>query len=166
MGLKLYEVDKRYIQHLKAAETKARGFTRVPDMEYPNRPKLACGAVLEIDGFKYYVGLTSYKIQKSDNILIVREGDQEPVKGSLRFNYMFPVVDSALKEKVFADEKDPNYRKLLMKDYDFIKKNEQKIIDKARQVYEQVVKKTGSQTQLLNSCDFKVLEQAAKTYSG
>lgn len=166
MKLDLYVVDSKYIQHLQQAEIEARGFTRVPNMDYPDgKQKLSVGAVLEICGLKYYVGLTSYKIQKSENMLIKIKA-KNPIVGSLRFNYMFPVPDCALRLKKIKDEQDVKYKNLLLNEYDFIKNNEKAIIQKAQEVYELVTKKTGSQTLLLNSCDFKVLEQAAKTYSG
>ena len=82
-----------------------RGFTRVPDIEYQNEKKMVCGVVLEISGFKYYVPISSYKIKQNNNLLIRLDDDKfNPVKGSLRFNYMFPVDDRYISKRDFSKE--------------------------------------------------------------
>ena len=57
MDLFFYDAD--YVKYLKAAEKTKRGFTRVPDVEYENERKMVCGAVLEMNGYKYYVPVSS-----------------------------------------------------------------------------------------------------------
>ena len=95
MDLFFYDVDTDYIEYLKSAEKAKRGFTRVPDVKYENERKMVCGVVLKINGYKYYVPVSSYKKQQPNNLLIRLEDDTfNQVKGSLRFNYMFPVEDS------------------------------------------------------------------------
>lgn len=88
-----------------------RDFTKVPNIEYPgNLPKFTCGVVLDVHEYKYYVPVSSYKMQKPDNILINIESERyNKVKGSLRFNYMFPVPDECINERIIAD--DLNYQK-------------------------------------------------------
>lgn len=49
------------MRYLKEAEKAKRGFTRVPDVEYGNERKMVCGVVLEMNGYKYYVPISSYK---------------------------------------------------------------------------------------------------------
>lgn len=165
MGLDFFVVDKKYIDHLQNEEIKIRGFTRVPNMHYPDgKQKLVCGIILHINGLKYYVGLTSYKVQRSENILIVTKDKKDPVKGSLRFNYMFPVPDNSLAEKKISDETDLGYKSLLTKEYQFIKSNEQLIMYKAKNIYEIITTGTASHNLLNNSCDFKVLEKACRAY--
>ena len=67
-----------------------RGFTRVPDVEYQNERKMVCGVVLEINGYKYYVPVSSYKKKQPNNLLIQLDDDRfNQVKGSLHFNFMF-----------------------------------------------------------------------------
>lgn len=103
MALSFYDIDKDYVKYLQKEETNERGFTRVPNVEYPgNLPKFTWGVVLDINGCKYYVPVSSYKLQKTDNILIRIESERyNKVKGSLRFNYMFPVPDTCIKEIIF-----------------------------------------------------------------
>ena len=83
MDLLFYDVDTDYVKYLKATEIAKRGFTRVPDIEYKNERKMVCGVVLEINGFKYYVPVSSYKKKQKNNLLIRLEDDDfNKTKGS------------------------------------------------------------------------------------
>jgi protein AbiQ len=96
MNLFFYDVDANYVKYLKAAETAKRGFSRVPDIIYQNERKMVCGVVLEINECQYYVPISSYKKKQPNNILIYLEDDHfNQIKGSLRFNFMFPVLVNA-----------------------------------------------------------------------
>lgn len=96
MNLFFYDVDTNYVKYLKAAETAKRGFSRVPDIIYQNERKMVCGVVLEINECQYYVPISSYKKKQPNNILIYLEDDHfNQIKGSLRFNFMFPVLVNA-----------------------------------------------------------------------
>ena len=65
MALSFYDIDKEYVKYLQEGERNERGFTRVPNIEYPrNLPKFTCGVVLDVHGYKYYVPVSSYKMQK------------------------------------------------------------------------------------------------------
>ena len=87
MNLFFYDVDIDYVRYLKEAEKAKRGFTRVPDVEYGNERKMVCGVVLEMNGYKYYVPISSYKKKQPNNLLIRLEDDRfNQIKGSLRFN--------------------------------------------------------------------------------
>lgn len=165
--LDFFTVDLNYISHLQQYEQNIRGFTRVPNMHYPNKkPKLVCGIVLTniANQIDYYVGLTSYNIQKSENILITTNEAVNPVKGSLRFNFMFPVPKQCLTRKNINDEKDEAYKQLLLKEYRFIQSKKSDIRNKAIEVYNKIVNKSCSNNLLENSCDFKILEQACIQY--
>lgn len=85
--LNFYTDDISYVDYLKDAECKHRGFSRVPNMEYGDKrkPKFLCGVVLQVGGQDYYVPVTSYTQQKPDNFLIRAANGQ--VTSSLRFNY-------------------------------------------------------------------------------
>ncbi len=165
MELSLYYVNKKYINYIQAVEKDSRGFTHVPNMEYPNREqKFVCGVVLDIRGFQYYVPVTSYSEQKKDNILINITKDKiKPIKGSLRFNYMFPVPNECVTELIIGDEPDIKRRMLLNKEFEFIVNNKARILNKAKQTYSKVVNKVNEYT-VNNSCDFKLLEDACIRY--
>lgn len=120
-----------------------------------------CGIVLQINGLNYYALISHYSKQQKDNILIKNRIAE--VKGSIRFNYMFPVPDFCLNYKDFSKEEDINYRKLLFAEYAFCIRNEQKIKNKAHRTYTKVIDKL-SESLLHNSCDFKLLEKACLEY--
>lgn len=165
MSLSFYNVDKDYIYYLQYMETKKRGFTHVPNMEYENKEqKFICGIVLEINGMKYYVPVSSYKKQQKDNILIniIRDA-KNPVKGSLRFNYMFPAPDECITELIISKE-EVKRRNLLNKELRFVLENEERIRNKAKQTYSKVKNQVNDNI-VKNSCDFKLLEKACKNYS-
>ena len=104
--LNFYTVDLEYVNFLKRTEQEKRGFSRVPNMDYGDqrKPKFLCGVVLQVNGMNYYVPVTSYKQQKPDNFLIKASNGQ--VVSSLRFNYMFPVPDGLISERIIANEPD------------------------------------------------------------
>ena len=61
MALSFYDIDKDYVKYLQKEERNERGFTRVPNIEYPrNLPKFTCGVVLDVHGYKYYVPVCLY----------------------------------------------------------------------------------------------------------
>ena len=167
MKLDFYNVDKAYIAYLQQAELQKRGFTRVPNMDYEGRKqKFLCGVVFNAPttGLKYFVGVTHYKVQRSENFLIVVPDDQVPVKGSLRFNYMFPVPGQLITRKEISSEPDTAYRILLSKELKSINEHTDEILGKAESVYRKIVSRTCSQNLLLNSCDFPYLEEKCADY--
>ena len=153
--LSFYYVDKSYIDYLQKVETEARGFTHVPNMEYENREKkFICGVVLQIQGIQYYVPVTSYTQQHDDNILIeVPKDAYKPIKGSLRFNYMFPAPSECVTELIISNESEKR-RNLLNKELKFVLDNESRIRNRAKQTYSKVINKVNNQI-VANSCDFK-----------
>ena len=107
------------------------------------------------------VPVSSYKMQKPDNILINIESERyNKVKGSLRFNYMFPVPDECINERIIAD--DPN-KILLNLEWKFCNENETRIRNKAKQTYSKVINKVNPSI-VNNSCDFKLLERLCAEY--
>lgn len=161
--LNFYTVDLKYVEFLRNAEKEKRGFSRIPNMDYGNqrKPKFLCGVVLRISDICYYVPVTSYKQQKPDNFLITSANGQ--VVSSLRFNYMFPVPDGLLQERIIAREPDYAYRALLSQELRCCIKNQEKIQHLAERTYKRVLlgKNPGL---IVNSCDFKLLEQAYLMY--
>ena len=152
MALSFYDIDKDYVKYLQKEEMNERDFTKVPNIEYPgNLPKFTCGVVLDVHEYKYYVPVSSYKMQKPDNILINIESERyNKVKGALRFNYMFSVPDECIKERIIAD--DPN-KILLNLEWKFCNENEIRIRNKAKQTYSKVINKVNPSI-VNNSCDF------------
>jgi len=164
-ALNFYDVDKNYIAYLKQTEINNRGFTCVPDMEYNGQQKFLCGVVLEVNNFKYYVPVTSYSQKQSENMLIVFEYDKyNKVKGSLRFNYMFPVSDNFVKMRIIKNEQNAGRRLFLNSQLQFCIDNEAQILNQARRTYN-IVTKELNKSLLNNACMFKLLEEACLNYN-
>lgn len=161
--LNFYTVDLKYVQYLKDAETKARGFTRVPNMVYGSsrKPKFLLGVVLNISGVDYYVPVTSYKTKMPDNFLI--QADNGIVTSSLRFNYMFPIPKDMVSERVISSEPDAAYRALLSQELRFCIKHQAEIQKLAERTYKRVL--LGKDPGLVeNSCAFTFLEGKCKAW--
>ena len=162
--LNFYTVDLSYVNYLKDAETQKRGFSRVPNMEYGDKrkPKFLCGVVLEVGEIHYFVPVTSYKQQKPDNFLIKASNGQ--VVSSLRFNYMFPVPLNLVQERKIADEPDLAYRALLSQELQYCIKQQEAIRNLADRTYRRVLlgKNPGL---MVNSCDFRLLEEKCTVYT-
>lgn len=156
-----YYVDNEYIKFLQSVETKHRGFTRVPNMLYDNQNrKFVVGVVLSFPNYKYYAPITHYKTQKPNNILINIASDKKnPIKGSIRFNYMFPVLEEYVEKVTIKNILDVKQRRLMLKEYNFCVDNEQNIRTMAMKTYIDVIcKRDTNLTE--NSCDFHLLENA------
>jgi protein AbiQ len=118
---------------------------------------------MEVNGINYYVSVSSFSKKQEANILIRVPGDEEEVKGSLRFNYMVPVPDECIEKLIIKDVKDEKYRMLLNKEYRFCVNNAERIQKKANKIYEMVIT---NRKQILtdNSCDFRILEEGYREY--
>lgn len=161
--MEFYRIDEEYNQFLQRYEKEKRGVSKVPNIRYKDRNKFAFGAVMEVNGINYYVSVSSFSKKQEANILIRVPGDEEEVKGSLRFNYMVPVPDECIKKLIIKDVKDEKYRMLLNKEYRFCVNNAERIQKKANKIYEMVIT---NRKQILtdNSCDFRILEEGYREY--
>ena len=162
--LSFFDVDKDYIDYLQREETRMRGFTRVPNVAYGGNKKFLCGIVLELDGLKYYVPVSSYKQKQSENLLIVlKQQKTNKVVGSLRFNYMIPVSDENVMERIIKNEPDPIRKRFLSEQLRFCNASADHITTLARRTYNNVVNNISEQL-TNNSCMFKFLEKACVNY--
>lgn len=161
--MEFYRIDEEYNQFLQRYEKEKRGVSKVPNIRYKDRNKFAFGAVMEVNGINYYVSVSSFSKKQEANILIRVHGDEEEVKGSLRFNYMVPVPDECIEKLIIKDVKDEKYRMLLNKEYRFCVNNAERIQKKANKIYEMVIT---NRKQILtdNSCDFRILEEGYREY--
>lgn len=158
-----YCIDEKYNKFLQKYEKEKRGVTKVPNVRYTDRNKFTFGIVLQVNDMDYYVSVSSLTKKQEANILIRISGDEQEVKGSLRFNYMIPVPPECTERIVIKNIKDKKYRALLAKEYKFCIENEERIRKKAKKIYEMV---TTNQKQILtdNSCSFYILEEACREY--
>ena len=158
-----YRINEAYNRFLQEYEKKKRGVTKVPNIRYTDRNKFAFGAVLQVNGMKYYVSVSSFDKKQEANLLIRVPGDKKEVKGSLRFNYMVPVPDECIEKLVIKDVKDEKYRLLLNKEYKFCIENAERIQKKANKIYK-MVKANSKQILTENSCAFHILEEGCQEY--
>ena len=158
-----YRINEAYNRFIQEYEKKKRGVTKVPNIRYTDRNKFAFGAVLQVNGMKYYVSVSSFDKKQEANLLIRVPGDKKEVKGSLRFNYMVPVPDECIEKLVIKDIKDEKYRLLLNKEYQFCIENAERIQKKANKIYK-MVKANSKQILTENSCAFHILEEGCQEY--
>lgn len=161
--MNFYRINEEYNRFLQEYEKKQRGITKVPNIRYTDRNKFAFGAVMKVNNMNYYVSVSSFDKKQEANILIRVPGDKKEIKGSLRFNYMIPVPKECLEKLVIKDIKDEKYRVLLNKEYQFCKKNADRIQKKANKIYQMVI---SNRKQILtdNSCAFQILEEGYREY--
>ena len=163
-NLDFFTVDYSYVEYLQKAETAARSFSRVPNMNYGSgrKQKFLCGIVLSINSANYYVPVSSYKLKKPDNFLIF--ADNGEVVSSLRFNYMFPVPEEALSKRIINTEPDLKYKALLSQELRYCIRNQEEIWHLAERTYKRVL--LGKNPGLVfNSCDFHLLEEKCAEWS-
>jgi len=70
--MNFYFIDEEYIKFLKRYEKEKRGITKVPNIRYSDRNKFAFGAVMHINGFHYYVSVSSFD-DKKYRLLLYKE---------------------------------------------------------------------------------------------
>ena len=92
--LDFFDIDVDYINFLKRSEEEVRGFSRVPDVIYHMQNgteirKFMCGVAFERNGFSYFVPVSSKVEQNANSFVLFDERDIRPIKGTLRFNYMW-----------------------------------------------------------------------------
>ena len=163
--LKFFIVPNSYINYLQKWETKTRGFSRVPNLNYGNdrKQKFVCGVVLNINNINYFAPITSYKAQKADNFLIFNSNGNK-VLSSIRFNYMFPVPKEIISLYRFETITDIKYRMLVYQEYRYCLSHQDDIRKLAYRTYKKVL--LGKDKGLVhNSCDFQLLEQKCIEYS-
>ena len=164
--MEFYFVDNDYVKYLQDYEISKRGFTRVPNMDYPekNKQKFVFGSVLNINSHFYFVPVTSYNIQKSENICIPSPFNPKVFSSSIRFNYMFPVPKECLTLFDFSEIEDINYFRLVLHEYHYLKALKKDVESKAFETYKKITDKICSKNLISNSCDFKILETACDEY--
>jgi protein AbiQ len=137
------------------------------------------GTVLEINGFKYFVPLSSPKdsdyfdrekreIRKS-TVPIIRMVSQSisgelELKGTLKFSNMIPVPECSLQVYDLNAETDPDYKILVTKELEYINSNSERVIKNAEVIYKQKTQNRIEIGYINNTVDFRLLEEKCKEY--
>ena len=165
--MKLYTITDDYINFLYDIDNMVL-FNKDGNRKY-------LGVVLCVDGFDYFVPLSSPKdgdyedkVIKKDSVTTMRivypdVNNVPELKGTLKFNNMIPVPKEVLTYYDINKESDLNYKTLVIKELMFIKDNVDKIKKKADVLYKQKTKNY-SFKHLKYTLDFKKLEIAMLDY--
>ena len=154
--LKFYDINENYVEYLQTIDR------QIPNIGYSTNNKFICGIILNIDGYNYYAPVssntkmyrTSFSIKNKNNFIIA----------TIRFCFMFPAPFDVLMEKNFKLVKQSNsrYADLLINEYDYCVLNEDKILKKAKSVYDIGCNKKHKFN--YTCCDFKLLENKMSGY--
>ena len=154
MNLKFYIIKEDYINFLRSYPKLSNIFDNKENTSNFSRKYL--GVVLSINEYKYYVPISSPKSSDyivTDNSKVIKKSiipiirivvenrqDKLELKGTLKLSNMIPVPDNMLTYYDFSTETDSNYRILMEKEYNFIKKNKKRILKNASILYNQKTK--------------------------
>lgn len=139
------------------------------------------GVVIYENDFKYFVPLASpkdndyfidsdgnKKIRKSIvpimRITYIEKDGNMTLLGKLKFSSMIPVMDSEIHKYDIMSESNEKYKGLVLKEWEFIRSNKDKIIKNANIIRTQKINKVDGINYLNNTVDFVLLEQKAKDY--
>lgn len=170
MKLNLYSVSDKYIKYLMQFDN------RIYDNKEDSRTykRKYVGVVLTINGFNYYVPMSSpkksdyidyeKKIIRNDTKTIIRIHEGGRLYGTLRISNMIPVPITELEPYIITDEKDLKYRQVILGELRYINSNTDKIVKYAKIVYNQKIKNIDI-GYIKNTVDFKVLEEKLSSWN-
>jgi len=170
MKLNLYSVSDKYIKYLMQFDNKI--YDNKEDSRTYKRKYV--GVVLTINGFNYYVPMSSpkksdyidyeKKIIRNDTKTIIRIHEGGRLYGTLRISNMIPVPITELEPYIIADEKDLKYRQVILGELRYINSNADKIVKYAKIVYNQKIKNIDI-GYIKNTVDFKLLEEKLNSWN-
>lgn len=167
-------ISDRYIDFLHKKEPKVMLNKEFPERTYHRK---YLGLIQEINGYKYFIPLSSPKPKdydsktgkiKQDNLVTIYIRHDQKLYGTLRFNNMIPVPDSEVIAYDLNDEGDLKYKMIVLNELYFVRSNQDKIEKKALQLYkdktEGLDKSNGKQKLLDITLDFNKLENYCDEY--
>ena len=170
MKLKLYSISDKYIKYLKQFDYKI--YDNKENISIHRRKYL--GIVLIINGFNYYIPMSSpkktdyidinKKIIRNDTKTIIRMHEKEHLYGTLRISNMIPVPTTELEPYIVSNEKDSKYKELILGELRYIKSNSNKIVKYAKTVYKQKSKNIDI-GYIKNTVNFILLEEKLKEWN-
>lgn len=174
--LKIYSVSDKYINYLR------KDFPNVYSNKENRRKhtRKYIGVVLELEGYHYYVPMSSpkdsdYQIAGENRVIkksiipiiriIVRNSKgQKELKGTLRISHMIPVPASELELYDYENEEDLTYKDLIHDEIIFIRKNKDKIMKNAQVMYKQKMNQDESAGYIKSVLPFKQLEEMSDSF--
>lgn len=152
-NLRLYKIDPAYLKYMHSIDSRI-------SVKYNNRPFV--GIVTMINGISYVLPLTSQTTQerkkvgkgkRSAVITTFVKDDKEVEIANILHNNMFPVKEGVYTE-LSIDATVDTYESNEIR---FIRKNKEKVIQKAQKVYDERTTKHNPFI-VKTCCDFKKLE--------
>ncbi len=156
-SLKLYEVDSQYVKYLSAFQEHTFFF----DEDKSSRKYI--GIVLEINGFKYFAPLSSFKSKHkkmSESVDFVKIKDYAVIN----INNMIPVPNEKFHLVDVNGTKDLHYRFLLQAESREINRQKNRILKNADIVYKHKLRNGDNTPLAKRTNDFSKLEKACNSY--
>lgn len=169
-ALKIYSVSDDYISYLK--ERMPNIYSNKADNRTHTRKYI--GVVIEMNGFKYYIPLSSpkdsdyqvaggRKVIKKSIVPIIRIVAKNPqgmkeLKGTLRISHMIPVPESELEPYNLNNEPDEKYRNLVWDEMLFIRQHTKQIIGNAALLHKQKMNGDTTAGYVKVALDYKEIE--------
>lgn len=157
--IKIYEIDADYINYLVSNEPHI--FHNSKEGQLNKRKYI--GVVLHINDFDYFAPLSSHKA-KHDNMKETLDFIKVKDYAVINLNNMFPVPIDKCYFVDFKNIEDVKYRSLLLSEYRFIKKVQNKIRKNAEAVYKHKLRYENGTTLARRCNDFALLESACVKY--
>lgn len=134
MMIRFFYVDENYANFLRGIEP------HIPILNYPSHQKFVCGVLMDIGGIKYYAPVSSNRTSYRTSTLIYgkrRRHNNPQAIASIRFCYMFPVLDACIHRVDFRVVRatDPRYADLLGEEGKYCKQHVKEIQKKAKRIY-------------------------------
>ena len=172
--MKIYEIDKEYINYLHSFENKVEKSTA----EHYRFSRKYLGIVLTVNNFKYFAPLSSTKTHKDyfpngeirpsvvPLIRITKSNKDGSISllGKIQLNNMIPIFnDNLVKLYDLNKEEDIKYKNMVFNQINFINKNVKLIIKNANILYNNKIKNLDI-GYIKNTVDFTLLEEKALEY--
>lgn len=160
-SLSFYRVNATYAQYLYDEDVRANGFSCVPKFDYtpPQKEKFVCGVILKVGSLDYLAPVSSYKVQKGDNVLLLNRKGQPT--SSIRLNFMFPVPFGQYVLYDFSAEVDLKYRGVVQQEWRSANHQRERIRQQAIITYQKVKAYLAQGKVLRWACNFPFLETKA-----
>ena len=156
-NLKIYEVDSQYVVYLSAYQE------HIFYSEGAKSSRKYIGIIFEINNFKYFAPLSSFKKKHqkmSEGVDFIKIKDY----AVLNINNMIPVPDGKFKLIDVNGTKDQHYKYLLQAESREINRQRSRILKNADIVYKHKLRNGDSTPLAKRTNDFTKLEKASKAY--
>ena len=169
---KFVAITDEYISYLQKTEPKVMS-NKVKERTYHRK---YIGIIEELDGFKYFVPLSSPKDKdykdgkiRKDSLTTIYVKNSKTLFAKLRFNNMIPVPESEIVNYDLNDEGDLKYKLIVYNELYFIRQNADKIEKTAKNLYKAKKNQENEpeyKQKILNvTLDFVLLEEKCQEWA-